>query len=94
MDREYANHMLNTDPEFQQLRAKYNALGILRLLIWVAAAILAIISGINGAWVVLLVGLAVSFALVMLVEYNRATTLTHQRRRAIKMGLIIEDDLH
>lgn len=93
LDRDYANHVLAADAEFQRLRSRFNALGITRFFVYVAAIILAIVAGINSAWGILIGGLVVSFVIVMILEYNRTATRARQQARAIQLGLITPEDL-
>ena len=93
MDRAYANRVLATDPEFQSLWKRFNTLGIVRFLLYIGAVILAIVAGINAAWGLLIFGLTGTFVLIMIVNYNRMTTRARQQGRAVRLGLISEDDL-
>jgi len=94
IDREHANRVLLSNPEFMQLRQRFNALGIARLFVYIAAIVLAIVAGANQAYGVLVFGLIASFVIVMILNYNRSATLARQQGIAIRLGLITEDDLH
>ena len=93
IDHENANRVLLSNPEFMQLRQRFNTLGIVRLFVYIAAIILAIVSGLNQAYGVLIFGLIASFIIVMILNYNRAVTRAKQQGLAIRLGLMTEDDL-
>lgn len=93
MDHEYANRVLGSNREFQELRNRFNSLGIFRLVIYIGATIFAIVAGSNQAWGLLIGGLIVSFILVMIVDYNRSAIRARQQGIAIRLGLITEEDL-
>lgn len=94
IDPHAANRILQDDPAFRRLWRRFNALGIWRFVVYVAAAIIAIVSGINHEYGWLIGGLIVSFIIVMTLNYQRMITRAHQQRRAIELGLITEDDLN
>lgn len=93
IDHEYANRVLAADPEFQRLRSRFNALGVIRFFVYVAAIVLAVMAGLNSAWGVLISGLIASFVIVMVLQYNRAATRARQQGRAVQLGLITQEDL-
>ncbi len=94
IDREQANRMLLSNPEFMQLRQRFNLLGVARLFVYIAAIVLTIVAGVNQAYGALVLGLIASFVIVMILNYNRSATLARQQGIAIRLGLITENDLH
>ena len=94
IDPHLANQILGRDPEFQQLRGVFNALGIWRFIVYVIGGIGALVAGINNEIGVLLLVCLVGFVIVMILNYNRMTTRARQQRRAIELGVITEDDVH
>lgn len=93
IDQEHANRVLLSNPEFMQLRQRFNLLGIARLFVYVAAIVLTVVAGVNQAYGALFFGLTASFVFVMILNYNRSATLARQQGIAIRLGLITEDDL-
>ena len=91
IDREHATCVLSSNPEFMQLRQRFNALGIARLFVYVAAIVFAIVAGVSQAYGVLVLGLIASFVIVMVLNYNRSATLARQQGIAITLRLITED---
>ncbi|MDH6182280.1 hypothetical protein M2152_002462 [Microbacteriaceae bacterium SG_E_30_P1] len=90
---EQANRVLLSNPEFMQLRGRFNLIGVVRFFVYVAAVITALAAGFNQAYGVLVISLIASFVLVMVLNYNRSAILARQQGIALRLGVITEEDL-